>query len=307
MMQQSPSTLDSFLEMLAKAILPLGRSDPMLRTLERISNGYRFWSQGNTKNLLHQFPAFEFYQSADEDEPQDWPHVWADAGGRFFRGKGCSGGRMVALKNDPIWFAISAFGMPFAPFDLNSWMDIRDVDRGECIELGLLSAYQDIGPPLSIEGTAEAVAGKVHARIVQLEEQEQKCREDPVAYGTGDDVLSLAKDMLAEHAPLTSELAVNIETLLDKAIEKGCDDHGTLAVVYDAIGEREKATLHERQYIESANGFSLLYYAKRGLAALGTHFGRDEGARILDVLTGDCSKNAGIRFDAPCTSLPRHG
>jgi hypothetical protein len=38
------------------------------------------------------------------------------AGGQIF------GGRMIALKSDPIWTAISAFGTPYPPFDYNSGM-----------------------------------------------------------------------------------------------------------------------------------------------------------------------------------------
>ena len=46
---------------------------------------------------------------------------------------------MIALKSDPIWYDISAFGQPYAPFDFNSGMDLRDVDRDEAVDLGLIS------------------------------------------------------------------------------------------------------------------------------------------------------------------------
>lgn len=45
---------------------------------------------------------------------------------------------MIALKNDPIWEEISEFGLPYAPFDYNSGMDVKDVDYDEAVELGLI-------------------------------------------------------------------------------------------------------------------------------------------------------------------------
>jgi hypothetical protein len=62
------------------------------------------------------------------------------AGGQIF------GGRMIALKSDPIWESISAFGTPYPPFDFNSGMWVRDVDRGEAISLGLLDEGEAAQP-----------------------------------------------------------------------------------------------------------------------------------------------------------------
>lgn len=57
-----------------------------------------------------------------------------------------SAGRMIALKDDPIWTEISAFGLPYAPFDYNSGMDLRDIDRDEAEALGLLDSGDVVQP-----------------------------------------------------------------------------------------------------------------------------------------------------------------
>ena len=56
------------------------------------------------------------------------------------------GGRMIALKTDPIWMRISAFGLPWPPFDFNSGMGVRNVRRREAVNLGLLGKRERIEP-----------------------------------------------------------------------------------------------------------------------------------------------------------------
>jgi hypothetical protein len=45
---------------------------------------------------------------------------------------------MVALKTDPVWVALSRFGVPWPPFDFGSGMILRNVARAEALSLGLL-------------------------------------------------------------------------------------------------------------------------------------------------------------------------
>ena len=47
---------------------------------------------------------------------------------------------MIALKGDPIWTHISAFHLPFPPFDIDSGMDVDGVPREEAEKLGLILA-----------------------------------------------------------------------------------------------------------------------------------------------------------------------
>ena len=46
---------------------------------------------------------------------------------------------MIALKDDPVWTGISAFGNPFPPFDFGSGMGVRNISRKEALELGVLT------------------------------------------------------------------------------------------------------------------------------------------------------------------------
>jgi len=105
------------------------------------AQGYGNFLQGQAEGALDAFPAQELFRAEDRVEPRDWPTRWMQAGGEIF-----TGGRMIALKSDPIWEQISAFGTPYPPFDYNSGMWVRDVDRGEAIELGLLDEGEPAQP-----------------------------------------------------------------------------------------------------------------------------------------------------------------
>lgn len=104
------------------------------------AQGYGGWKQGQDPAILDQWPAQELIRVIDSDHPRDWPARWAAAGGEFF------GGRMIALKNDPVWEKISRFGTPYPPFDFNSGMDVADVDRTEAVALGLIDRDTELLP-----------------------------------------------------------------------------------------------------------------------------------------------------------------
>lgn len=109
--------------------------------------GYARWKSGQNKAVLYAWPAQEFYRAQEREEPRNWPERWAAAGGTFYEGSSdYPEGRMIAKKNDPIWTAISAFGTPYAPFDYNSGMDLRDISRQEAVELGVIGQTDKIEP-----------------------------------------------------------------------------------------------------------------------------------------------------------------
>jgi len=87
---------------------------------------------GQDPDLLDAVPAQELVRIEDRSAPRDWRARWTQAGGKLVAG------RMVALKSDPIWAAISRFGTPFPPFDFGSGMGVRDVNLEEAQQLGLL-------------------------------------------------------------------------------------------------------------------------------------------------------------------------
>jgi hypothetical protein len=72
-------------------------------------------------------------QIESREEPCNWKERWQQAGGKL-----CAG-RMIARKDDPIWFSISRFDRPYPPFDCNSGMGVREIRRKEAEQLGVLS------------------------------------------------------------------------------------------------------------------------------------------------------------------------
>ncbi len=105
------------------------------------------YAQRQDETSLRLWPAQEFYRAEDREEIRDWPATWAEAGGEFFEGGGdYSAGRMIALVNDPIWEKINHFGVPYAPFDWGSGMDVRPVDREEAESLGLIQPNEEVIP-----------------------------------------------------------------------------------------------------------------------------------------------------------------
>ena len=75
-----------------------------------------------------------------------------------------------------IWTTISAFGMPFCPFDLGSGMDVRDVSRNEALELGVMKINHPIQPAaLSASNEfQESLAIKLRENLAKLEADEER-------------------------------------------------------------------------------------------------------------------------------------
>lgn len=80
------------------------------------------------------FPAQELVRIRRAKDPRDWTSRWRAAGGRLY-----DGGRMIALVEDPIWSRISAFGLPYPPFDWGSGMGLESVDFDEAVSLGVIT------------------------------------------------------------------------------------------------------------------------------------------------------------------------
>lgn len=116
------------------------RLNLIIETNVEMARGYGQWVQGQQPDVLDEWPAQELVRVRQALQPRDWAQRWTEAGGQFFAG------RMVALKNDPIWRAISRFGLPYPPFDFGSGMDVRDIDRDEAEALGLLDASTVLFP-----------------------------------------------------------------------------------------------------------------------------------------------------------------
>ena len=78
--------------------------------------GYADWKSGQDPDALDAAPAWELIRVESREVPRDWRARWLEAGGQI------RGGRMIALKTDPIWAKLSRFGTPWPPFDFGSGM-----------------------------------------------------------------------------------------------------------------------------------------------------------------------------------------
>ena len=104
------------------------------------AQGYAQWKAEQDPDILDAFPAQELIRVENRRVPRDWFRRWIDAGGQIYDG------RLVALKNAPIWRRISRFGNPWPPYDYNSGMGLEDVSRDEAEELGLLGPDDELKP-----------------------------------------------------------------------------------------------------------------------------------------------------------------
>jgi hypothetical protein len=120
-------------------------SDPRLNLIIQMQSdsawGFGKFIRDQDPAALEAAPAQELFRAEARREPRNWPARWMDAGGEFY-----GSGRMIALKNDPIWSDISAFGQPYPPFDYGSGMWVRDILRPEALALGVIDPDQTVQP-----------------------------------------------------------------------------------------------------------------------------------------------------------------
>jgi len=102
---------------------------------------YARFKVGSDPDVLAAYPAQELVRVEDRKDKRAWPVIWASKGGAM------PGGRMVALKSDPIWAKISRFGTPYPPFDFGSGMGLEDIERDEAEALGLIAAGEEQPSP----------------------------------------------------------------------------------------------------------------------------------------------------------------
>jgi len=105
--------------------------DMVVKTNTDLVCGHCSFVHGMDPEVLDAYPARELIQVKSGTEPYNWKIRWVESGGKIH------GGRMIALKDDPVWLKLSDFGHPHPPFSFESGMDMVDVSRVEAVELGL--------------------------------------------------------------------------------------------------------------------------------------------------------------------------
>lgn len=116
------------------------RAKLIVDTNAAMAAGYARYRQDLGSRFL--FPCRELVRAADSHpkKPRDWRARWTAAGGKL-----CEG-RMVARVEDPVWAAISRFGLPYPPFDYNSGMIVEMVPRAEAVRLGAIAPDERPAP-----------------------------------------------------------------------------------------------------------------------------------------------------------------
>jgi len=109
------------------------RASVIVSTNAGLAAGYASYAAANTLGARAAFPAQELVRVEPREVERDWPARWKAAGGKIY------GGRMAALLGDPVWTAISRFGVPYPPFDYNSGMGVVAVDYDEAVSIGLIN------------------------------------------------------------------------------------------------------------------------------------------------------------------------
>lgn len=132
------------------------RLNLIIETNERMAHGYGQWAQGNDPEIINEFPCQELVRIYVRKEKRNWYERWRAAGGFIYNGMPQTGGpledglqgRCIARKDDPVWTELSAFGLPYPPFDFNSGVGVMDVDRDEAIAIGVIQPTDHITPDM---------------------------------------------------------------------------------------------------------------------------------------------------------------
>lgn len=143
----------------------VARANVIVSTNAGMAAGYVKAQLSNTYGARLAFPAQELVRIEEREKPRNWQVKWQGAGGRLFSG------RMIALKEDPIWIRISRFGNPYPPFDFNSGMGVEDVSLDEAVSLGVIEeGYQppEASPIESFNASLEADLQLQDSAVIEL-------------------------------------------------------------------------------------------------------------------------------------------
>lgn len=117
------------------------RMDLIVRTQLDLMTGAGQQMRGHQALDLASHPAWELYRIENRSAPRDWPSRWVIAGGRD---PAETGGRMIALKGDPVWGELGAWenfndalGVDYPPFAFNSGMGWKEIAAAEVQALGI--------------------------------------------------------------------------------------------------------------------------------------------------------------------------
>lgn len=173
-----------------------------ITTNYRIAANTAYVTAGNTDVRRYQFPAWELIRIARRRVPRgqklsrkkgvatlkpkpgdDWQSRWLAAGGELFDKRT----RMIAAKDSPVWQKLGdgaggfkdTLGNPFPPFAFGSGYGIREVQREECLLLGVIAPDDRIAKASpSLEASIKAEAARFDPQILAAMGKDLAVRED---------------------------------------------------------------------------------------------------------------------------------
>jgi len=175
---------------------------------------------------------------------------------------------MIARKDDTIWQALSAFGLPFPPFDLGSGMGWREISRKEAIELSVISKDQVPGQQERRTDDAAASTALVNLDFSDAFERRVAFYFSPEGHrerleialiqASSVELLWLAEKRRRPGAEFAGGAAVEIIALLKRALQRGLGEefqqqdrvYGMLVESFDQIGQSEKAAAYRLKHLD---------------------------------------------------------
>jgi hypothetical protein len=125
------------------------RLNLIVQTNADMAKGYGQYQQA--QGLIDMYPAMRLFRLESRNVPRSWwerckEAIISTGSNAVFTETDPNSPQMVALVNDPVWTAISAFGVPYPPYDYNSGMWTEPVSLEEAFGLGLIKPGDDIPP-----------------------------------------------------------------------------------------------------------------------------------------------------------------
>lgn len=144
-----PGTVPPALKGTLQDLSSFRRLKLIVETQRQLMQGAGLQFRGHQAGRLQAFPAWELVRIYEVTVPRNWngetptkadPRSrWVIAGGTLV-----DGGRMIALKGDPIWGELGSYdnfsdalGVDHPPFAFNSGMGWREVSLASCLLLGI--------------------------------------------------------------------------------------------------------------------------------------------------------------------------
>jgi hypothetical protein len=154
------------------------RLNLIVETQRALMRGAGQQMRGQSAERIAVAPAWELVRVLPVMEPRDWPSRWVIVGGTL-----ADGGRMIALKGDPIWGELGSYdnfpdalGVDHPPFAFNSGMGWREISADEVRQLGITGP--DGESPRDFQAAEpRTLTGKLPAPVVSTKQMDPDIRK----------------------------------------------------------------------------------------------------------------------------------